>query len=205
MTNTEAQELIKKCKKALETKVDKSFIDAQNLYNNKNYEQAFYTLYRFVGDSTDFLIKDIKLYNYNGIVELYNKSEKEFASICLSKGKKLYTEGDYQQALTKLSFAQYSSKNANLKAMQEEASKYIALINEKLEASQASSAPLTSYNSNTPPTIGMSSEEVKNSSWGYPQSKNITKTANGTNEQWVYKNNEYIYFDNNIVTAISTH
>lgn len=39
-------------------------------------------------------------------------------------------------------------------------------------------------------------------SWGKPRDVNRTTTANGTNEQWVYSLKKYLYFDNNILTAI---
>ena len=55
------------------------------------------------------------------------------------------------------------------------------------------------------PTIGMTAEEVRNSTWGEPDDINKTTTKYGTSEQWVYKNSndfKYIYLDNGIVTAI---
>lgn len=52
------------------------------------------------------------------------------------------------------------------------------------------------------PKIGMTKSEVLNSTWGSPKKKNITETAYGTHEQWVYANG-YIYFDNGVVTSIS--
>lgn len=52
------------------------------------------------------------------------------------------------------------------------------------------------------PAIGMTAEEVRNSTWGSPDKINTTITANTTYEQWCYSNNRYIYFENGIVTAI---
>ena len=52
------------------------------------------------------------------------------------------------------------------------------------------------------PSIGMTAEEVRNSTWGKPEDINRTTTAYGVHEQWVYSNYRYIYFDNGIVTAI---
>lgn len=52
------------------------------------------------------------------------------------------------------------------------------------------------------PKIGMTAEEVRNSSWGLPKSVNKTTTKYGTNEQWVYPNYNYIYLENGVVTAI---
>ena len=52
------------------------------------------------------------------------------------------------------------------------------------------------------PSVGMTAEEVRNSTWGKPEDINRTTTAYGVHEQWVYSNNRYIYFDNGIVTTI---
>ena len=52
------------------------------------------------------------------------------------------------------------------------------------------------------PAIGMTAEEVRNSSWGKPSDINKTTTAYGVHEQWVYSGNRYIYLDDGIVSAI---
>ena len=52
------------------------------------------------------------------------------------------------------------------------------------------------------PTIGMTKDEVKNSTWGKPNDINITETVYGVSEQWVYSRDRYIYLDDGIVTAI---
>ncbi|TCT16379.1 hypothetical protein EDC18_102398 [Natranaerovirga pectinivora] len=54
----------------------------------------------------------------------------------------------------------------------------------------------------TPPQIGMTAQEVKDSTWGEPQKVNRTTTQYGTREQWVYSMNRYVYLDNGVVTAI---
>jgi len=51
--------------------------------------------------------------------------------------------------------------------------------------------------------IGMTKEMVL-TSWGSPTAKNITVTARGQSEQWVYYHSRYVYFDNSIVTAIQS-
>ena len=50
--------------------------------------------------------------------------------------------------------------------------------------------------------IGMSKKEVLASSWGKPKSINKTTNAYGTNEQWVYYGNNYLYFDGDKLTSI---
>lgn len=57
------------------------------------------------------------------------------------------------------------------------------------------------------PEIGMTKEEVENSTWGEPYHKNKSTYSWGTTEQWVYKvgryGRKYIYFKNGIVSSIS--
>lgn len=49
--------------------------------------------------------------------------------------------------------------------------------------------------------IGMSKQDVLDSSWGRPSHINRTTTARGTREQWVYDGN-YLYFDADTLTSI---
>lgn len=52
------------------------------------------------------------------------------------------------------------------------------------------------------PSIGMSARKVEKSTWGVPDRINKTTYAWGTTEQWCYKENRYIYFENGYVIAI---
>ena len=52
------------------------------------------------------------------------------------------------------------------------------------------------------PSIGMTADEVRNSTWKNPEKVNQTITLNGKHEQWVYSGDKYVYFDNGVVTAI---
>lgn len=53
------------------------------------------------------------------------------------------------------------------------------------------------------PKIGMSKAEVAYmSTWGKPKKINKTTTKQGTNEQWVYSGNRYVYFNDNEVTSM---
>lgn len=49
--------------------------------------------------------------------------------------------------------------------------------------------------------IGMTDRQAM-LSWGKPNKINRTHTARGTNEQWVYQNNSYLYFENDVLVAI---
>lgn len=50
--------------------------------------------------------------------------------------------------------------------------------------------------------IGMKHQDVLGSSWGKPLNINKTTTAHGTHEQWVYGGNNYLYFEDGILTSI---
>lgn len=52
------------------------------------------------------------------------------------------------------------------------------------------------------PEIGMTADEVRNSTWGEPKKINKTTTKYGIHEQWVYSAERYIYLDDGIVTSI---
>jgi hypothetical protein len=51
--------------------------------------------------------------------------------------------------------------------------------------------------------LGMTQQQVLESSWGRPSQVNRTVTVRGTREQWVYSDSRgYLYFDNGILTAV---
>lgn len=54
----------------------------------------------------------------------------------------------------------------------------------------------------TKPSIGMTADEVRKSTWGNPSKINKTTIAYGVREQWIYSLNRYIYLEDGIVTAI---
>ena len=53
------------------------------------------------------------------------------------------------------------------------------------------------------PQIGMTADEVLESTWGAPKKRNKTTYSWGVKEQWVYSGNRYIYLEDGIVTSIS--
>lgn len=53
------------------------------------------------------------------------------------------------------------------------------------------------------PRIGMTAEEVRNSTWGSPKDINKHTYSWGIKEQWCYYGNKYIYLEDGIVTSIS--
>lgn len=55
------------------------------------------------------------------------------------------------------------------------------------------------------PKVGMTADEIRQSTWGEPKSINKTTYSWGTKEQWCYSGYRYIYFENGVVTAIQEH
>lgn len=70
---------------------------------------------------------------------------------------------------------------------------------------EVSNAQIEDQANSPEPAIGMTSDEVLSSKWGNPNKKNVTTTADGTSEQWVYDSYGYVYLDNGIVTTIQTN
>lgn len=52
--------------------------------------------------------------------------------------------------------------------------------------------------------IGMTEQQVLNSSWGTPDKRNHTYSSVGDKEQWVYGGQYFLYFDNGVLVAIET-
>lgn len=50
--------------------------------------------------------------------------------------------------------------------------------------------------------IGMTEQDVLDSSWGRPENVNTTTTAYGTRSQWVYRSGNYLYFEDGKLTSI---
>ena len=56
------------------------------------------------------------------------------------------------------------------------------------------------------PVVGMTQQDViDTTTWGRPTKINKTENAYGISEQWVYPNYQYLYFEDGILTSISTN
>ena len=54
----------------------------------------------------------------------------------------------------------------------------------------------------TPPRIGMTEDDLGESSWGQPEDVNTTTTAYGSHTQYCYSGNKYVYVEDGVVTTI---
>ncbi|BDC55817.1 hypothetical protein EVS87_013275 [Bacillus altitudinis] len=78
----------------------------------------------------------------------------------------------------------------------EEAEKYSAIRERATVIEERTNSPQSV-------SVGMSKEEVLIEGWGKPEGINKTQTADHTMEQWIYKGNKYLYFENGILSTIS--
>jgi hypothetical protein len=70
----------------------------------------------------------------------------------------------------------------------------------RLEAQEAAAAELAKKPS---ARIGMTAKQVREkTNWGVPNSVNTTMVSGHVHEQWVYDENQYLYFDNGRLTSI---
>jgi hypothetical protein len=53
-------------------------------------------------------------------------------------------------------------------------------------------------------SVGMTAEQIVQSSWGKPQKINVTITARGKHEQWVYAGFQYLYLEDGVLASIQT-
>ena len=119
--------------------------------------------------------------------------KKQFAlqrGSLIARVKQLNAAGKYSEALELGS--QWLALDPELDAQTDIARAKMAAQTERVERLQKKKKGVS---------IGMTKQEVLESSWGKPQSINSTHTAAGTHEQWVYSGG-YLYFDNGVLTAI---
>ena len=80
----------------------------------------------------------------------------------------------------------------------------IALSSERSSRMRANTQAILEYQNRQPnPKIGMDKSRIKyGTNWGTPEYINTTIDSRGSHEQWVYKGNRYLYFNNNKLTSI---
>lgn len=59
------------------------------------------------------------------------------------------------------------------------------------------------WSSKKEPSVGMTTTQVGNSAWGYPQKYSETRTAYGVSEFWHYGSGRMIHFRNGVVVALT--
>lgn len=140
----------------------------------------------------------------------YDEAMTAFASLTKESSQEHHVLSDYNGALWSL---QHGYEDSLLSALNKIPDNYTGHFEKEIKAlkkkyvSQIAEYVGTQYRvsqlqAKENPRIGMTSDEVRNSRWGNPQKINKTTTANGTREQWVYSINRYLYFEDDVLTAI---
>jgi len=143
----------------------------------------------------DFQMKYIDAENYNSDTQF----NKEFIPFLQSK----MTDALSSNNIDYISKLVDASRTLTLNSNKEIGNLNAQLI--ELSGSLQTSANNPSSTNTVEPTIGMTSDEVRISTWGNPNSINKTILASGTDEQWIYSNYRYVYIKNGVVTSIQTH
>lgn len=110
----------------------------------------------------------------------------------IAQVKRLTADGKWQQA-SDLAGLYSFLHDPELDALEKKADDKLTSIREAQRKTEARKRGVS---------VGMSKEQVLESSWGKPQSVNTTTTAHGVREQWVYGNRNYLYFTDGTLTSI---
>lgn len=155
---------------------ESKYLQAIEAINSKDFYVAI-DLLNELGNYKDS-VEQLKFVNYLRATEIVNDARSSRA--ILTEAKEIL-----------LSMPDYKLSKEFLKA-----------IDNRLIILSRTATPQIIYMQILEPAIGMTEQEVRNSTWGNPIRINTTTTAYGTSQQWVYSNYKYIYFENGIVTAI---
>lgn len=112
-----------------------------------------------------------------------------------------FAKKDFSAAVDALSFC-----IDRLVAGSPEHSEYLKYSEAKTQADQAAEVQRARFDREKKKKegvkIGMSMQDVLDSSWGSPKKVNRTTNASGTREQWVYGGQNYLYFVNGVLTSV---
>ncbi len=182
----------------------------QNLYTyniclingEKNIEKGnYYSAYK-VFETAKNCIKDIDNEKSNAMAakqkEIYDKSKEDAKEFLIDKINSSEIDNNISYSLVKgyidivkdeeliKLYNEWNEKNETLKKEKQAIEKQKEKERKKQEGVR----------------IGMSKQDVLDSMWGEPIKINNTVTRYGTHEQWVYPNNNYLYFENGKLTSI---
>ena len=200
-----------KSKSEAQIKIDKTlllkksvddFTKGMNYFNTDNYESAFPYFQSVIKEDSE---------NYTVALEKIKQCKKTVVDSAIKQAHESASKNYYKSAIQCISVAlnidkknkqlidlkaKYTNNNDDYEVKVEADNKKQAEADAKAEEEQAKAKAKTEG-----ARIGMTKEEVLNSSWGRPESINRTITDSGVSEQWVYYN-RYVYIENGVVTSI---
>ena len=169
----------------------KNLIDtSRRMIENKDYTNALEYI-----NKADYSAKQLEEKNiYSDEIISLKKNILPFeVNNQIGKARENAKKGDYSQAIDILVNVGYINEDMKLsETITSLKDKYLALQEKKLKKEKKSRGV----------SIGMTTEEVLQSSWGKPKDINKTITDYGTREQWVYANYNYLYFEDGILVTI---
>ncbi len=169
----------------------KNLIDtSRRMLENKDYTNALEYI-----NKADYSAKQLEEKNiYSDEIISLKKNILPFeVDNQIEKARKNAKKGDYSQAIDILVNVGYINEDMKLsETITSLKDKYLALQEKKLKKEKKSRGV----------SIGMTQQEVLQSSWGKPKDINKTTTEYGTHEQWVYANYNYLYFEDGILVTI---
>lgn len=193
-----------------------NYYNAVNIFkdDDKNkglYKDAKKKYASMIEKANTELLNKLKKYisskDYKGGYAFLIAHEEEIRDVCNAVLFEKYAKEEY-----KLNINIPLDKSGNCELYNNEMLIY-SKINEEKEAEEAKKAKEESEieakekarKKQQGVKIGMSKQDVLDSSWGEPLKKNITTTKYGTYEQWVYENYNYLYFENDKLVSIQTN
>jgi len=147
---------------------------------DKKYDEAATWFFSLSENNTNLR----KLYNYAQSLESYAKGDYSIA--------RHYAENTVDYS----GYGEQEVKEYRDRILNELTPELIASKKAETDAKEKAKAKTEGVR------IGMTQEQVRQSSWGNPKNINRTTGSYGTHEQWVYGGNNYLYFDNGILTTI---
>ncbi|MEC0715333.1 hypothetical protein [Bacillus licheniformis] len=195
-TKTTSNQKEKKIKTHKLTDKDKRFIQ---LIKDGEYDKV-------IKETSD--LRNVFEKDYYFIASVYKK-EKEL------KETHSGTYDDYSYMSAMLDKVVYMENHNDLKIEQfkemndkrlKSAKKEQEILDEKERKEEEKNEKLDAMNDRTANpkevSIGMTTEEVLTEGWGRPIDINTTVSSNSKREQWVYKGNKYLYFEDGVLTSI---
>lgn len=197
---------IKNYKNADKLIIDATYNLALNNYKDGNFEVSNnqFKSIRDYKDSSEYIQKLSTLFELQGTWEDYFGNKQIIFSGW--RGNLVYFPYDNRTKVCDAS--KFALDKNNLNTILFNGTRFL-LNKEELNSTNTLDEKYTKINSLTDipkekesPKIGMTSDQVLNSTWGKPDDINRTITQYSISEQWVYDYYRYIYLENGIVTAI---
>ena len=170
------------------------------LYSNFNNDARF--IFKYVSSNTDDTIYLSTLASVNGLESSFYMYKYDYDTL-IKKIDNWKNQGNIYTDLDKDTMNKVITNNSEFLNFYINYKNSVYYPRYDKENKLTPGGDIARYtNEKVSPRIGMTSDDVLNSSWGNPDKKNVTNTKYGKHEQWVYTHNRYVYIDNGIVTAI---